>query len=57
MKRNMKRGAIIMAIPMVGTISLLLVNINSPKPRRNHKMGKYLCFVILDLLMERAGRK
>jgi hypothetical protein len=45
-KRNIKIGAIIIAIPMVGTISLLLVNINIPKPRKNHKTGRLWCFII-----------
>ena len=44
-------GAIIIAIPMVGTISLLLEKINMPKPRKNHKTGRLLCFVILDHLI------
>jgi hypothetical protein len=52
-KPNIKIGPIITAIPLPekGIILLLLENINIPKPRKNQITGRYLCFVICELLM------
>ena len=39
-KPNINIGASMIVIPMVGTISLLLVNVNNPKPRKKHNKDR-----------------
>ena len=50
MNLNIKIGAIKIAISIDGTNLLILVDMNMPNPRTNKIPGKYLCFVILDLI-------
>lgn len=52
-KPNMKIGPIITAIPLLekGSILLHLENINTPKPRKNQRTGRYLGFAIGELLI------